>query len=131
MTAPDFYAMTVRHVHNLPDDWQPMICRAIDRNLGFELSGAVPIGAYSRGPRKGRPKWPPRKQLQTVVITHNEMRQEKIRWEHETGLCSACGGSGQTVASISIHSPTTYRECSACGGTGAAMHRTGRHTHDS
>ena len=122
MSAPDIYAIAARHVHGLPNDWRPQIYSALDRCLGYELRGSVPIGTYSRGPRKGRPKWPRLAQLQRVVITMDEVRQARIRWENETGLCSHCGGSGQQVKSIGI-SGTTYRECIACDGTGKALHR--------
>lgn len=122
MTAPDIHAITARRVHNLPDDWQPRIYGCLDRDLGFYLRGAVPIGTYSRGPRKGHPKFPPLGQLQRVVITTDEVRQERIRWEHETGLCVRCGGAGETVRSISIQNGTTYRQCNECEGSGKALH---------
>ena len=120
MKSPDIMVLAARQVHKLPDDWEPQIYEALDRGMGFALRGAVPVGTYSRGPRKGRPKWPPQGQLQRVVITADEVRQQRIQWENETRLCSHCGGSGQQVKSIGI-SGTTYRECSVCGGTGEAL----------
>jgi hypothetical protein len=111
-------------VHGLPADWQPRIYGCLDRGLGFYLRGAVPIGTYSRGPRKGKPKWPPLGQLDLVVITADEVKQARIQWENETGLCSHCGGSGQQVKSTGING-TTYRECVACDGTGTALHLRG------
>jgi DnaJ-class molecular chaperone len=60
-------------------------------------------------------------ELQRVVITVDEVRQTRIRWENETGMCSHCGGSGQQVKSTGI-SGTTYRECISCDGTGKALH---------
>jgi hypothetical protein len=124
VSAPDIHAIAARHVHGLPHNWQPRIysARTLDRCLGYELRGSVPIGTYSRGPRKGRPKWPRLAELQRVVITMDEVRQARIRWENETGLCSYCGGSGQQVKSTGI-SGTTYRECISCDGTGRALHR--------
>ena len=121
MTAPDIHAIAARRVHNLPDDWTPRIYGCLDRNLGFYLRGAVPIGTYSRGPRKGRPKFPPLGKLERVVITAEEVQRTRIKWENETGLCSHCGGSGQQVKSTGING-TTYRECVACDGTGRALH---------
>jgi len=121
MTAPDIHTLAARRVHGLPDDWLPRIYSALDRGLGFELRGSVPIGTYSRGPRKGRPKWPRLAGLQRVVITADEVRQARIWWENETGLCSYCGGSGHQVKSIGI-SGTTYRQCISCDGTGKALH---------
>lgn len=121
MNAPDIHTIAARHVHGLPHDWLPRIYSALDRGLGFELRGSVPIGTYSRGPRKGRPKWPRLAELQRVVITADEVRQARIWWENETGLCSHCGGSGQQVKSIGMSS-TTYRQCISCDGSGKALH---------
>jgi len=121
MTAPDIHAITARRVHGLPDDWQPRIYGCLDRNLGFYLCGAVPIGTYSHGPRKGRPKFPPRAHLLRVVITPDEVRQTRIQWENETGLCCHCGGSGETVKALGING-ATYRQCIACNGSGQALH---------
>jgi len=121
MTAPDIHAIAARRVHNLPDEWKPQIYGCLDRDLGFYLRGAVPIGTYSRGPRKGKPKFPPLSQLLRVVITAEEVRQTRIEWEDETGLCSYCGGSGQQVKSVGIDG-TTYCECGSCKGTGQALH---------
>jgi predicted RNA methylase len=44
------------------------------------------------------------------------------KWEHKTGLCCRCGGSGQTVQSISVQNGTTYRQCIGCEGAGTALH---------
>ena len=120
MTAPDIHTLAARQVHGLPDDWQPRIYECLDRDLGFVLTGSVPIGTYSRGPRKGRPKWPPLRQLPRVVITTEEVRQARIHWEHATGMCSHCGGSGQQVKSVGIGG-TTYRVCRICQGSGTAV----------
>lgn len=124
MSAPDIHVIAARKVHNLPDDWQPRIYGCLDHCLGFYLRGAVPIGTYSRGPRKGQPKWPPLGQLQRVVITADQVKQARIWWENETGLCSHCGGSGQQVASVGTNG-TTYRSCIHCNGTGTALHLRG------
>lgn len=121
MTIPDIHAITARRVHGLPDDWQPRIYGCLDRGLGFYLRGAVPIGTITRGPRKGLLKWPPLSQLKQVVITADEVRQTRIQWENETGLCCYCGGSGKTVKSCGIDG-TTYRQCLHCNGSGKALH---------
>ena len=124
MSAPDIHAITARRVHNLPDDWHPRIYGCLDRDLGFYLVGAVPIGTYSRGPRKGRPKLPPLRELQRVVITPKEVQETREQWERETGMCHRCGGSGEVVAIVS-RDGTTYRPCSLCNGTGKANHLLG------
>ena len=125
MSAPDIHAITARRVHNLPDEWRPCIYESLDRDLGFALTGAVPIGIYSRGPRKGRPKWPPKRDLQRVVITTDEVRQTQIQWENETGKCCRCGGSGDQEKSVSVKDGAvqrTYRTCIGCEGSGKALH---------
>ncbi|MBM5818300.1 MAG: hypothetical protein FJ083_17555 [Cyanobacteria bacterium K_Offshore_surface_m2_239] len=127
MTAPDILAITARKVHSLSDDWFPVVYGCLERGLGFYLIGAVPIGKYSRGPRKGQKKFPPKKHHQRVVITTDEKRQAQIEWENTTGLCSCCGGSGKQVKSISIYG-TTYSDCVACDGTGKALHLRGQST---
>lgn len=121
MTTPDIHAITARRVHDLPDDWQPRIYGCLDRGLGFYLRGAVPVGIFRSGRRKGQPKFPPMSQLQQVVITADEVRQTRIEWENETGLCCYCGGSGKTVKSCGING-TTYRQCLHCDGSGKALH---------
>ncbi len=116
MSSPDLHAITARRVYSLPTEWRPQIYRSLD-SAGFELIGAAPIGTYTRGPRKGRPKFPPRKQMRSVFITHDQIRQTRHLWELETGLCSHCGGSGQLPSVISIHG-NTYKPCHWCNATG-------------
>ena len=128
MTAPDIHAITARKVHNLPDNWEPVVYGCLDRGLGYYLIGAVPVGTFSRGSRKGRPKFPPKNQLQRVVITAAEKKQAQMEWENTTGLCSCCGGSGKQVKSISITEGATYRDCVACNGTGKPLHLRGQST---
>ena len=118
MSAPDIHAITARRVHSLPDDWQPRIYGCLERGLGFYLEGAVPIGNYSKGPRKGQPKFPAKRELQQVVITSEEVQETRDQWERETGLCHRCGGSGEVVAIVSRNG----RPCRECGGTGKARH---------
>ena len=118
--APDIHTIAARRVHGLPDEWQPRIYESIERGLGVMLTGSVPLGFYTRGPRKGAPKFPPRRDMQRVIVTSAEIEQTRWDWERETGWCHRCGG-GQTVKSIGI-SGTTYRNCPECDGTGAAKH---------
>ena len=125
MSAPDVHAITARRVHGLPKEWLPCVYECLDRDLGFALTGAIPIGAYSRGPRKGRPKWPPKRDMQRVVITMDEVRETQIQWERENGLCCRCGGSGQTLKSTGVRDGVVfraYRTCIGCEGSGKALH---------
>jgi hypothetical protein len=116
VSAPDFLAIAARRVCGLPAEWQPRIYRSLD-SVGFELIGAEPIGTYTRGPKKGKPKFPPRKEMRSVFVTHDHIRQARHSWERETGLCSHCGGSGQLPSIISIHG-NTYKPCHWCNATG-------------
>jgi len=116
---PDLQTMTARRVHNLPPEWRAGVYRSL-HPLGFELIGAVPIGTISRGPRKGRPKWPPRNQWRAVVISAEQVAETRRQWEAETGLCSHCGGSRKQVKSIGARGSLWYQTCTACGGTGNA-----------
>ena len=114
---PDLHELTARRVHSLPPEWRAGVYRSL-HPLGFELIGSVPIGIISRGPRKGRPKFPPRNQWRAVVISNEQVAETWRQWEAETGRCSHCGGSGQQVKSISVTEGASYRTCSGCGGTG-------------
>ena len=116
---PDLHELTARRVHNLPPEWQACVYRSLPP-WGVELIGAEPIGTIRRGPRKGRPKWPPRNQWRAVVISNKQVNETRRQWEAETGLCSHCGGSGQQVQRVSITEGVSYRTCTACGGTGKA-----------
>jgi hypothetical protein len=116
MTAPDILAIAARRICGLSPEWEPRIYRSLD-SCGVELIGAKPIGEYTRGPKKGQPKFPPRKDLRSVFLPRDQISQTRQQWEQETGLCSHCGGSGQTIRIASIHG-NTYKPCDRCKGTG-------------
>ena len=123
MSAPDFHAMAARRVHGLPDEWKPCIYQVQSdprETIGYSLTGAVPVGVISRGPRKGRSKWPPLRQLQRVIITPADVAAATAEWVAATGLCPKCGGEGRVAWRISGGRGTEYRPCKACGGTGKA-----------
>jgi len=87
-------------------------------DASFILDGAVPTGVISKGPRKGRVRWP--KDLERAIVSRRDYRLELLAWEAETGKCHPCHGSGRTVASVKSGPPvvTTYRGCSRCTATG-------------
>lgn len=116
---PDLLEMTARRVHNLPPEWRPRVWRSLPP-LGFELIGSTPIGTYSRGPRKGMLKFPPRRQWRAVRISNEQVAETRRQWEGETWLCSHCGGSGQQLKSTSITGERSYWTCMGCNGTGKA-----------
>jgi hypothetical protein len=131
MTPPDFHAIAARRVHGLPDEWEPCIYQALGdarATIGYCLTGAIPLGMITQGPRKGRPKWPPRSRLQEVIITPADLAAATAEWVAATGLCPKCGGEGRVVWRISVASGTEYRPCKACGGTGRAPTATDKTT---
>lgn len=81
------------------------------------LTGCVCDSVYTRGPRRGKPKYDGTP-IQAVV-TEVELNAERRRYEEETGQCSDCLGAAKTLASAGV-SGTTYRPCSMCRGTGKA-----------
>ena len=111
--------MAAREAESLPPDWTPRIYRTCG-GIGFELIGAVPIGYVSRGIRRGRPKFPPLRDMQRVYVSHEQLEKTKAAWQQETGLCVRCGGDGQEIARIDSLG-TTYRPCTICGGSGQAV----------
>ena len=120
MSAPDFHTLAARRVHGLPDEWEPRIYKVLSdarATIGYSLTGAVPVGVISRGPRKGRPKWPPRSQLHEVIITPADLAAATAEWVATTGLCPRCGGDGRVAWRVNGGRGTEYRPCKACGGT--------------
>lgn len=55
-----------------------------------------------------------------VVVTDAEEREERLRYERETGRCANCYGSGRQWAGWHYQEGTKYRPCCACGATGCA-----------
>jgi hypothetical protein len=82
------------------------------------VSGSVPVGTYSRGSRKGEPKFTGPRTM--VAVTRAEKEAAAIAYEAETGHCWNCKGTGQVVHKISVTEGTTYRPCARCGGSGEA-----------
>jgi len=80
------------------------------------VTGSVPVGTYSRGPRKGEPKFKGKGTM--VVVTRAEKESAATAYEAETGRCWNCKGTGQVVRKISKVEGTTYRPCVRCGGSG-------------
>ena len=116
----DLFNLTACRVYGMPDGWE--WCRLDSSNAppGFVFAeGAVPVGIYKRGPRKGRKKWP--KQLQTVWIEWSVMQQIANRWETETGLCHKCEGSALETYGWSSRDGEKTRPCKRCSGTGKAV----------
>jgi hypothetical protein len=70
---------------------------------------------YTRGKRAGEINYskPIPDTRREIVITFRDLDARKARWERETGLCQACGGSGFVVRSVSMYDGVTRQPCSA------------------
>ena len=121
--SPDFYAIAAQKAHNLPKDWQVRIYRSLYSLDAVDLVGAVPIGYVKRGPRKGKPRFPPLKDMNKVIISGDQLNQARSDWEQETGKCWKCEGEGIEAYIIDRDGEQTLRKCQTCGGTGQAKHK--------
>jgi hypothetical protein len=82
------------------------------------VTGSVPDGVYSKGPRKGDPRFTGTGKR--VIISKVELETMAVAYEAETGKCWNCRGTGKTWAGWCRHKGTSYRECERCNGTGDA-----------
>jgi hypothetical protein len=80
------------------------------------VTGSVPVGTYSRGPRKGELKFTGPRTM--VVVTRAEKEAAASAYEAETGHCWNCKGTGQVVRKFSKAEGTIYRFCTRCSGSG-------------
>jgi hypothetical protein len=87
----------------------------------FVLTGAKPIGVFSRGPRKGKPKFPDKKAYEKVVITTDELNAAYAEYEASTRNCYRCQGKGLENYGWSAEEGQKYRACKRCNGTGKAV----------
>ena len=113
----DFLQLTAERVHKVPKGWK--WCKVDSHNKPddfIEMQGAVTVGEYKSGPRKGRPKWP--KELQTIWMRRSEIDRVAIEWEIEEGKCQKCYGAGQESVGWSKAEGTRYRKCQRCNGSG-------------
>ena len=78
------------------------------------LTGCVVTSVYSKGPRKGQPKYDGAPM--TAYVTSDEEAEERTRWAAETGKCPECYGLGHCVTGWKRDVGTTWKTCRACGG---------------
>lgn len=133
-TPPDFYNLIARE-RGLPEAWrwyslsvlpeprpgQPLAPR--DQSFAL-VRGAVCSAVFQSGPRKGQRNWGKRDKSTELefVLALAELDARIARWEHETGSCRSCGGTGQAVQSFSAGG-TTYRACTRCDANQLEMFR--------
>lgn len=101
------------------EDWQTCRWEILgDTRDAVLIEGRVPHGVYTRGPRKGQPKFAP--PYQKCVVTDAEIRDERARFELETGSCAECGGTAETWAGWNVNTGDKWRPCRRCNATGKA-----------
>lgn len=114
----------LQRMFKMPPDWRVCGMKTLDNNrpgLGIIYEGAVPLGEYTRGPKKGRTKWPSDKDCQTFTVLRSEIEAFHASWEQETGVCAKCLGKGRIAFRIPARGDDDYRTCKRCGGTGKAI----------
>lgn len=105
-------------------DWKAYRWRRMDEGAGpvFDslVIGCVPNGAYSRGPRKGLPRFTPgvKGTRREVVVSASELIEQARIYVRDTGNCWDCKGSGQEYYGWSKATGARYRQCERCGGSG-------------
>jgi hypothetical protein len=101
------------------DGWKAYSFASDDAD-GMTLTGCVPDGEYSRGPRKGTPRYgnPIPGTKKTIVLSRSELDAFAQRKEEATGDCYNCDGTGKTWAGWSKDAGTKFRDCSRCNATG-------------
>ena len=72
------------------DGWEPCIFERIEG--GMLITGGIPaIG------KNGKKKWPAKRLMQRVVLVEQDVVDEELRYEAETGNCYICYGTGKQV----------------------------------
>lgn len=122
MSGPDFYSMHARKILGLPDAWRWISLNAEDDGRGnfyTVMVGAIPDGVcFKSGKRKGEINWKFRHEERRLLLGHKEHAEFIRAWEVETGKCSKCGGSGQTMVRWTATDGAIDGPCSACAATG-------------
>jgi len=108
----NFYETVARKKLNSPE-WKCCKLEAVD---GYTIcTGAIPIGTFRSGPRKGCSKFPPLKDCDTVIISSQDIEIAKAEYRKETGNCPECEGSGKVICGWGKDG-TRYRECKCVKG---------------
>lgn len=96
------------------DGWQGYQWQAMDG--GSTVKGCVPDGVYSRGPRKGRPRFsrPIAGSVKTVVVSDEEMQRYAADYVARTGNCFECKGSGERFAGWCAEKGGWTKPCDRC-----------------
>lgn len=108
-----------RRKQNAPENWFAFQFEVVGES-DYLIAGAICTDFYSRGPRKGKPKWPGGPGVK-VVLTKADVDAEIARYVRETGNCPDCFGTKEEFASWNHETGTKMRPCERCGATGKAQ----------
>jgi hypothetical protein len=107
-TKIDFFNQVVIAKHNKPIGWHWHSLDAHEMPEDFvKVTGSVPTGVVSRGPRKGSMKWSA--PSESVFIRMSEVRAAEREFEQQTGKCHCCQGEPPKAGK---------QPCVVCKGTG-------------
>lgn len=117
----NFWEVAARKKLRVGDDWQMYRWERVNdrKDSDVIVTGAVPIGAYTRGPRKGSPKWNT-KLGERVTVSDRDFAESQREYEAATGNCRNCYGTGQQWCGWSADTGAKHRPCARCNETGRA-----------
>ena len=99
--------------------WRGFVWKRVDN--GCLVEGCVPDGVYSKGSRKGEPRFskPIKGTRKTIIITDRELQDFAASYELSEGVCFECKGTGEVFKRWHHIDGTTNQQCKRCNGTGA------------
>lgn len=101
-----------------PDGWKAHSYEGVGNTEDVMVTGSVPDGVHTSGPRKGRPKWV-RRRDEKCVVTPAEADAAFRAYEAD-GCCGECFGTGQAWCGWDRVTGTKYCDCRRCQATGRA-----------
>jgi hypothetical protein len=86
---------------------------------GVIVTGAVPVGIITRGPREGAPVWGDANDPTTrrIIVDPKAIVAELLALEAETGDCADCDSGGKEVRRVGPDG-VEYGPCRRCNGSG-------------
>lgn len=117
----NFWEAAARKKLGAGDDWRMYRWERVNLRPDSDVivTGAVPIGTYTRGPRKGAPKWNT-KIGERVTVSDRDFSEAQRAYEASTGNCRNCYGTGQQWCGWSADTGDKYCPCACCNETGRA-----------
>jgi hypothetical protein len=112
----NFLEVAARRKLGLSDAWKSYRWEVVSG--GVIVDGEITTATYSRGPRKGKPKFTGKGTR--VVVTDAEVKAEEALYVQTTGNCLECQGTGQEFESWTAGVGIKTRPCRKCEATGKA-----------